>query len=917
MPLPARHLPLKIAALTAACLALARAPAQEPLDIVWMEFSHDAKHLATLNRQGDLAVYDTKTDTLVKHWQRLAVGEVADWRPKRPEIALVRDIGAGMDVWLVGLDGAMRRLTSHPAADTDPQWRPDGQRLAFLSRRGGQSGIFEIDLDADKPRPLKLAPTPGEQWRLACSPSSYAAAFLAVRNDRIAVFLQEGDAPPHVLADLGPATERPWPQGLSWDATGRCLLTASPLPDGKMVLRTHDAATGRQTERLRRTWIAYAAMQSPAASLLAHTDRGIECMPNPNAAPRLIAPDLDLARPVLADALAGLTIAGQGAAIAAMPEGSPRILPGDARAMPTVADQMARAGRMQEAEKIFASLANTPDAESAAQARLYWARALRHADRAQEALAILSKLVEADASPPRARLDAIAEQGHLLFFELGKPEEARKAYRRALSAQPDLDAATYSPLVMLDAPRPAADAYADLARLLRADAPPGRCAEALAALADTAPRCKAVATAALELVESPSIAPEIGSARPNPLDHPDAARTVARSLATLLHPLDMRTSKTHAPPRDESTLERIRIERLRSLLRARAFEDAQLAALEILDAHGLDSLGGADFLRYYVETDRSGRRVRNLMAKVLLADPVAKSLKSNVARDAEARCLLALAQIKLALLEGETETAARHLADADALFHDLPEAAFTPDIARLQVYLWIFQAKYQERRELWQEAAVSFQTARDLVSKYWPDNHFLVFELDRIGAELAAGSNDPDLLGQILLVERGMGDPILNPTDDPSQLRLGARNLAERLRTRGADSPLRPFVRFHIGRHLARAQATHVGLDYLAPVGRDADLPRALRAAALWELIGIHGIAGHWYAQAQTCRELLDLKPQPAQQAAALIAMSEAQAHLGQWTEAQNAARRAVQATDIPSLRTQARQALQAAIPTP
>ena len=49
------------------------------------------------------------------------------------------------DIWLVGADGRdLRRLTSHPAADTSARWCRDGRGLYFLSTRSGSSQVWRI-----------------------------------------------------------------------------------------------------------------------------------------------------------------------------------------------------------------------------------------------------------------------------------------------------------------------------------------------------------------------------------------------------------------------------------------------------------------------------------------------------------------------------------------------------------------------------------------------------------------------------------------------------------------------------------------------------------------------------------------------------------------------------------------------------
>jgi dipeptidyl aminopeptidase/acylaminoacyl peptidase len=59
------------------------------------------------------------------------------------------DLDAGTrntDIWVVAADGqgAPRRLTDDPAADTRPRWSPDGRRIAFDSARGGQSQVHVV-----------------------------------------------------------------------------------------------------------------------------------------------------------------------------------------------------------------------------------------------------------------------------------------------------------------------------------------------------------------------------------------------------------------------------------------------------------------------------------------------------------------------------------------------------------------------------------------------------------------------------------------------------------------------------------------------------------------------------------------------------------------------------------------------------
>jgi len=52
------------------------------------------------------------------------------------------------DLWLIGADGtALRRLTSHNAADSNPCWAPDGKSIWFVSARSDTSQVWRIAID--------------------------------------------------------------------------------------------------------------------------------------------------------------------------------------------------------------------------------------------------------------------------------------------------------------------------------------------------------------------------------------------------------------------------------------------------------------------------------------------------------------------------------------------------------------------------------------------------------------------------------------------------------------------------------------------------------------------------------------------------------------------------------------------------
>jgi dipeptidyl aminopeptidase/acylaminoacyl peptidase len=83
------------------------------------------------------------------------------------------------DLWLVSTDGTgLRRLTSHPDADSNPRWSPDGRTLWFLSSRSGSSQVW------------KIAPDGGEAQQVTEEPLDVGSLLVAPDGTRIAYTME-------------------------------------------------------------------------------------------------------------------------------------------------------------------------------------------------------------------------------------------------------------------------------------------------------------------------------------------------------------------------------------------------------------------------------------------------------------------------------------------------------------------------------------------------------------------------------------------------------------------------------------------------------------------------------------------------------------------------------------------------------
>ena len=92
-----------------------------------------ARQLFTLPLRGGSATQITASEKAISDPQ---------WSPDGRRLAYVRDD----EIWVVEADGSRStRVTGKPGGGRSPRWSPDGHRLAFLSRRRGWSQVWLID----------------------------------------------------------------------------------------------------------------------------------------------------------------------------------------------------------------------------------------------------------------------------------------------------------------------------------------------------------------------------------------------------------------------------------------------------------------------------------------------------------------------------------------------------------------------------------------------------------------------------------------------------------------------------------------------------------------------------------------------------------------------------------------------------
>jgi len=152
------------------------------------------------------------------------------WAPDGRRLAFVRED----EIWVVEADGTrLTRVTGHPAGTSHPRWSPDGKRIAFLSRQRGWSQVWLIDApvprrgrpanEPRRPEPVPLTETGIDCESFGWSPDGRRLAVVAQRNAEALETRQIA------LVDV--------PDGTSRVVAGESSFDTGPrwLPDGSLL----------------------------------------------------------------------------------------------------------------------------------------------------------------------------------------------------------------------------------------------------------------------------------------------------------------------------------------------------------------------------------------------------------------------------------------------------------------------------------------------------------------------------------------------------------------------------------------------------------------------------------------------------------------------------------------------------------
>ena len=121
------------------------------------------------------------------------VDQFPAWSPDGQRIAFSSRRDGEGEIYVMDADGKnQRNLTNNPANENEPSWSPDGQRIIFWSNRDGNDEVYVMDANGHNQRNLTNSPASSDGWA-EWSPDGQRIAFDTNRDGNWEIYVMDAD----------------------------------------------------------------------------------------------------------------------------------------------------------------------------------------------------------------------------------------------------------------------------------------------------------------------------------------------------------------------------------------------------------------------------------------------------------------------------------------------------------------------------------------------------------------------------------------------------------------------------------------------------------------------------------------------------------------------------------------------------
>lgn len=165
------------------------------------------------------------------------------------QIAFSSNRTGSYQIWLMGADGRNQtQITNLAGGACQPNWSPDGKKLAFISPCTGRrdtypgTSIYTANADGSDIQMLPIPPNPTGDFDPAWSPDGLRLAFTSLRNGRPHIYVYEFSS--NLLTEISNSVfpdKQP-----AWSPSGKEIAFIRELPNGQVWKMGEDGSNETQ-----------------------------------------------------------------------------------------------------------------------------------------------------------------------------------------------------------------------------------------------------------------------------------------------------------------------------------------------------------------------------------------------------------------------------------------------------------------------------------------------------------------------------------------------------------------------------------------------------------------------------------------------------------------------------------------------